>query len=192
MGGRTWLRNQTPSSDSLSHPSSHPPPYLSFDPCPPLTCLCSPLGMVTRRQPTTVHVIPELLSDAHLNMQKHRRLSGTHLHTLGYSILILSVFLLVSQLWIWSGSDSLEPSSRPGSGVFDHHFMDTEQDLDSLRYQPTESPESKVLPASTWSCTLEGDTSKRARKSRQCVVQHVCVDDQGRKLARQAKFAPAN
>ncbi|KAG9326769.1 hypothetical protein KVV02_008659 [Mortierella alpina] len=52
-------------------------------------------------------------------------------------------------------------------------------DNDDLRYKPADQPAPRLLRPSTWNCTLGGDSSKEARKSRQCVVRHACVDDQG-------------
>ncbi|KAK3818599.1 MAG: hypothetical protein J3Q66DRAFT_175070 [Benniella sp.] len=137
--------------------------------------------MASRRQTAVPHA-PEFMSNTFLGTQKARRLPRTYKP---YLLLTLAGFLLISQFWLWTGRDNHEASSNLGPDTHDHQHM---EDLDSLRYQPTERPEHRILPPSTWTCTLEGDTSGNARKSRQCVVQHVCVDDQGN-LARQKVFA---
>lgn len=120
-----------------------------------------------------LHPVPELLAGTQMDTPKLRRPSA-RLSTLGFSVLVLSLVLFALQLWLWSTRHSLDTSPQPS-----HHQSTDADDLDSIRYHPTQPPESKALPASTWTCTLEGDTSKDARMTRQCVVQHVCVDDQG-------------
>jgi hypothetical protein len=137
--------------------------------------------MASRRQ-TAAPYAPEFMSNTFLGTQKARRLPRTYKP---YLLLTLAGFLLISQFWLWTGRDTHEASSNLGPDTYDRQHM---EDLDSLRYQPTERPEHRILPPSTWTCTLEGATSNNARKSRQCVVQHVCVDDQGN-LARQGVFA---
>ncbi|KAF9568360.1 hypothetical protein EC968_002928 [Mortierella alpina] len=66
-----------------------------------------------------------------------------------------------------------------GSGMLSARSKAVRKDINDLRYQPADQPVPRIVLPSTWKCTLGNDSSKDAKKSRQCVVRHACVDDQG-------------
>jgi len=91
-----------------------------------------------------------------------------------YLFLCLAILFCTVQLGFW-----IHYAPVNGSAISSAKSTATHSVINDLRHQPADQPAPRVLLPSTWSCTLGADSSKEARKSRQCVVRHACVDDQG-------------
>lgn len=148
---------------------------------------CSLLSSTLIQQPASPFMSPGkqddtvlyLTLDGHPSARKNvpRRCTP---HTQAWShrvalriVFSLVVILCIFQFRLWSLDMDDSSSDKPQS-------IYTVPRHDHLRYAPRETPAARTMPPSTWTCTLEGDSSLDAKKSRQCVVQHVCVDDEGR------------
>lgn len=91
-------------------------------------------------------------------------------------ILSLVVILCIFQFRLWSLNVDDSPKEQPQS-------IYSGSQHDHLRYTPREPPIARTMSQSSWTCTHEGASSLSAKKSRQCIVQHVCVDDDGKLLS---------
>ena len=91
-------------------------------------------------------------------------------------ILSLVAILCIFQFRLWTLNVDDSPKEQPQS-------IYSGSQHDHLRYTPSEPPMARTMSQSSWTCTHEGASSLGAKKSRQCVVQHVCVDDDGKPIS---------